>query len=58
MDRMYNKVKEVKMTKDKSVRVPVTEQELKKLVNESQKAGYRSLAAYLRDKGLNNEKHK
>ena len=46
------------MTKDKSVRVPVTEQELKKLVNESQKAGYRSLAAYLRDKGLNNEKHK
>ena len=44
------------MTKSKAIRVPVSEDEKKKLNQEARKAGYMSLAAYLRDKGLNRQK--
>ncbi len=41
------------MTKDKAILVRVTEKEKAELIKKSLAAGYRSLSAYLRDKGLN-----
>jgi len=43
------------MTKNKAILIPVTEREKEELVKKALKAGYRSLAAYLRDKGLNKD---
>ncbi len=44
------------MTKDKKVLIPVTVDEKKKLQEMARNAGYMSLSAYLRDKGLNRKK--
>ena len=40
------------MTKDKAILVRVTETEKEDLVKKALAAGYRSLSAYLRDKGI------
>jgi len=40
------------MTKEKRILIPVTEKEKEELIKKALAAGYRSLSAYLRDKGL------
>jgi hypothetical protein len=44
------------MTKDKKLLIPVTVLEKAKLQDLARKAGYMSLSAYMRDKGLNKQK--
>jgi len=41
------------MTKDKTIPVPVTIQEKKDIERFAIKAGYRSVAEYMRDKAMN-----
>ena len=43
------------MTKQVRINVPVTEQEKKELQKKAREAGYMSLSAYMRDKGLGNK---
>ena len=40
------------MTKEKRILIPVTKTKKAELINKALAAGYRSLSAYLRDKGL------
>ena len=50
--KIYNTLEEVIMTKEKRILIPVTEKEKEELIKKALAAGYRSLSAYLRDKGL------